>query len=61
LFLPVEQLEGIVVMLDAEFGTGAECRIEEIRAEIAKVTKEIENMIAAIRASTFSQRSHQAW
>ncbi len=48
-------------MLDAEFGTGAECRIEEIRAEIAKVTKEIENMIAAIRASTFSQRSHQAW
>jgi DNA invertase Pin-like site-specific DNA recombinase len=78
LFLPVEQLEGIVVqairdnlndpgwkteveetlarMLDAEFGTGAEYRIEEIRAEIAKVSKEIENMIAAIRAGTFSQR-----
>jgi hypothetical protein len=41
-------------MLEAEFGTGAENRIEEIRAEIVKLSKEIENMIAAIRAGTFS-------
>src|SRR5712692_8360542 len=62
LFLPVEQLERIVVqairdnlsdpswksevketlahMLDAEFGAGAENRIEEIRAEIARLGRE---------------------
>src|SRR5258708_6302549 len=49
------EVEGILAgMLEAEFGMAAEHRTEELRAEIAKVAKEIENMVAAIRGGTFS-------
>jgi site-specific DNA recombinase len=41
-------------MLDAEFGAAAEQRVDELKAEMMKITNEIENMIAAIQAGTFS-------
>jgi len=48
----VEEILG--EMLEAEYGTGAESKIEEFRAEIAAVTKEIENIVTAIRSGIFS-------
>jgi len=41
-------------MVKEQFGTGAEERVEESKAELSRVDKEIENMISAIRAGTFS-------
>jgi DNA invertase Pin-like site-specific DNA recombinase len=41
-------------MVKDQFGTGAEERVEELKSELGRIGKEIENMIAAIRAGTFS-------
>ena len=46
--------ETLGTMLDTEAGGAAECRIDELRAEIARLSAEIANMIAAIRGGTFS-------
>jgi hypothetical protein len=46
--------ENLASMIEAEFGTGAETHVEEIKAEIVKVSKEIDNMVGAIRDGAFS-------
>jgi DNA invertase Pin-like site-specific DNA recombinase len=49
-----ELAEILAGMVKEQFGTGTEERVEESKAELARAGKEIENMIAAIRAGTFS-------